>query len=211
MVFTDSDVRIQSGFFRDMLCDSTPSFSESRPIPVTEDSKDFALVLKILAGEPQQAVTQCTSWNQAENLYRAMQKYQLDRHHPWFTNVCKAWITENPIAALILACNHSTFDEELAVSAISMGFKAKPGDEIFDAKYFLRDHRDQSASYRKAYMLLPSNMTIPFYLSLGLKGALAYQKTFVQLSAGIPDWTWLAETFIGVIREIEAEVELSMR
>lgn len=193
-----------------MLCGSIPSSSESRPIPVTEKSADFALMLEIIAGEPSQAVSRCSGWSQAEVLYTAMQKYQLDRHQPWFTNACKTWVTENPVAALILACNHATFDEELATAAISVGFSAKSGDDLYDAKYFQRDNRDQSVSYRNAFMLLPSNMTIRFNLGLGLKGALAYQKTFIQLSAGIPDWAGLAATFVGAIREIEAEIAVSM-
>ncbi|GHJ86485.1 hypothetical protein NliqN6_2887 [Naganishia liquefaciens] len=205
----DFYLKANSDFFREMLSESIPSFSESRPIPIAENSEDFALMLKIIAGEPQQAVNQCTSWSQAEILYKVMQKYQLDRHQPWFTRVCKSWVTENPIAALILACNNSIFDEELAKAAIAVGFQERTGDEAFDAKYMLRDHRDQSTSYRKAFMLLPSNMTLRFYLDLGLKGALAYQKTFVQLSAGFPDWSGSAERFVGVIREIEAELESS--
>jgi hypothetical protein len=192
-----------------MLCGSIPSSSETRPIPVTETSKDFALMLKIIAGEPSQAVAQCSSWGQAEKLYKAMQKYQLDRHQPWFTSICKMWVTEDPIAALILACNHATFDEELATCAISTGFRAKSGDDLFDPRYFLRDSRDQSASYRNAFMLLPSNMTIRFYLDLGFKGTLAYHKTFFQLSAGVPDWAELAGIFVGEVRRIEEEIAVS--
>lgn len=135
-----------------------------------------------------------------------MQKYQLDRHQPWFTKMCCAWVAEDPLKALILACTHATFDEELALAAITNGLATKTSEDLFHASYFLRNKVEQSPSFRNAFLLLPSNTTIRLHFELGFKGSLAYNRTFVQLSAGIPDWQALARRFVGVVREIEAEM-----
>ncbi|KAI5452765.1 hypothetical protein NCC49_000511 [Naganishia albida] len=151
-----------------MLSHSSPSSSDTRPLPISESSEDFSLMLSIIAGDPTTAITQCLSWAQAERLYRMMQKYQLDRHQPWFTKMCCAWVAEDPLKALILACTHATFDEELALAAIANGLATKTSEDLFHASYFLRNKFEQSPSFRNAFLLLPSNTTIRLHFELGL-------------------------------------------
>jgi hypothetical protein len=162
-------------------------------------------MLSIIAGDPTTAVARCTGWSQAERLYRMMQKDQLDRQQPWFTKICCAWVVEDPVRALVVACTHAVFDEELAVAAITNGLGAKTSEELVNPTYFSRDKIEHSPSFRNAFLLLPSNTTIRLHLELGFKGSLAYNRTIVQLSAGIPDWRALARRFVEVVREIEGE------
>jgi hypothetical protein len=120
-----------SAVFRDMLCGSTASSSVNDPLPINEKSSYFRIMMMIVTGRPEDAINEPRCWSHAEKLYRMMDKYQLDGHQPWFSQMCGRWVKEDPLAALFLACNRPCIDTTLARYAIEDGMSVKTCSELY--------------------------------------------------------------------------------
>jgi hypothetical protein len=133
--------RTASGFFRDMLKDSTFTSSIDNPVKLEAHPDDVNILLTIIAGHPCQARKRFSDWDTSKSLYLLMQKYQLDRLQPWFSMFAGDYAREAPFEALILACNNPCFDEILARNAILYGIGDENADFLFDPAYFIQDFR----------------------------------------------------------------------
>lgn len=196
--------------FRDMLSISDPSSSAQKPLPITEKSAEFESMLLIITGRPHDAIHRIDNWKQATQLYRMMEKYQLDGHQPWFSEICALWLHEDPIDALLLACNRPIIDTVLARRAIADGFGNTTAGRLWELEYFRERERAPDAEHAsvRRQLLDPSNMTVRFGLDIGYKGLLAYNFTFAGLgSKQAPEaWTALAARFVETAKKIEMEM-----
>lgn len=195
-----------------MLSDSIPSITIDNPLPVEEGSVDFEIMLLIITGYPQEVLGRVKSWNQAERLYRLVDKYQLEGHGPWFSELCRPHADEQPWEALFLACNQVLADATIIRAAISEGFFRAPTSVVCNKAYFkctstrFNDEDEGSGMVTTKHRTLDSsNITIALGMKLGFKGLLAYNLTFASLAAAGygADWVRLAERFITNIRQIE--------
>lgn len=191
-----------------MLNDSIPSSSFYNPLPMEEGSVDFEIMLMIITGHPQQVLQWVTHWNQTERLYRLVDKYQLEGHRPWFSEICSSHAAEKPWEALFLACNQSHADATIIRAAISQGFQNGPTSIVCNGAYFhITSFHDEDGNRvtTKHQTLDSSNITISLGMNLGFKGLLAYNITFASLASSDDEVEWgrLAERFIAKIREIE--------
>lgn len=193
-----------------MLSSSTPSSSDEDPLPISEPSNDFEIMLLIITGRPNDAVNQPLTWHRAAGLYRMMDKYQLDGHQPWFSDMCGRYVNEEPIEGLFLACNRPCIDTTLARYAITDGIPKKTAAQLYNKRYFLSGCWSDSTSGSSSTpypVLAPTNMKAKFGLRLGFKGLLAYNLTFAKLkTTPIPDWHNLAIKFVANARLIEQEI-----
>ncbi|KAJ9101842.1 hypothetical protein QFC21_003182 [Naganishia friedmannii] len=204
----DFFLKANSGVFRDMLSSSTPSSSNDHPISLDEDCDDFNIMLLIITGRPYDAIHETQSWKQAARLYRMMDKYQLDGHQPWFSEMCGLWVNVNPLEALFLAYNRPCIDTILARYAIADGIANMSAEalDIVGERYFLNIWLPGKSNIS----LAPSNMTVKFGLRLGFKRLLAYCLTFANLQKNAaPDWNALAVRFVANARLIEREINPS--
>ncbi|KAJ9101021.1 hypothetical protein QFC20_005305 [Naganishia adeliensis] len=209
-----------------MLSESTPSSSAENPLPISEMSADFDILLLIITGRPQETINRHKNWAQATRLYRMMEKYQLDGHQPWFSDMCVAWLHEYPLAALFLACNRPTIDTTLARHAIADGLAKIDAANLHRANpaFFREECRSSGSDYRR-WLFDPANTTVRFGLNLGYKGLLAYNYTFAGLaptpsashassmyacsSTSRPaetDWQALAAKFVETVKQVELEM-----
>lgn len=196
-----------------MLSISNPTSSVESPLLITEKSRDFETILLIITGRPRDAIHRPDSWKQAVKLYRMMEKYQLDGHQPWFSEICALWLHEDPIDALFLACNRPSIDVVLARRVIADGFANATTDQLRDPEYCRQrgpSSSESEAKHSKARrrLLDPSNMTVRFGLDIGYKGLLAYNFTFAGLGTreNPEAWTALAVRFVETARKIEMEI-----
>lgn len=202
------------------MLNSIPSITVANPLPIEEGSVDFEIMLLIITGHPQEVLGRVKTWSQAERLYRLVDKYQLEGHRPWFSELCRANADEQPWEALFLACNQGHADATIIRAAIAEGFFRGPTSVVCNKAYFectstrfnegtsTRLNEDAAASgmiTTKHRTLDSSNITIALGLKLGFKGLLAYNLTFASLAAAGygADWLRLAERFIAAIRKIE--------
>jgi hypothetical protein len=111
-----------SGFFRDMLDDSISSFSNDNPLPMYENSVDLEIVLTTITGRAQHILHQIKTWSQAKTLHDIADKYQLDAHRPWFSQICRRNAVQEPWEAIFLATNQSPMDTDLIHTALADGF-----------------------------------------------------------------------------------------
>jgi hypothetical protein len=96
-----------SGFFRNMLLHSTSSSSLENPIELEEELEHLEAILTLISGHPCQAVWQCDNWDTARNLYRSVQKYELDRVLPWISQLAATtWIL--PVSGRLSAWRATT-------------------------------------------------------------------------------------------------------
>lgn len=204
-----------SPFFRDMLENSVASSSLQNPIPVDESCKDFGTMLLVITGQPYEALNRTIAdWDHAVRLYRIAEKYQLDGHRRWFSEICCRKAAKRPIEALIMACDQPQFDFDLAKCAIAEGFPTIIVHKSFDPLNFLDSEIDQAGPAELNSLVVElldaSNMSLKFRLRLGFKGTVAYNHTFTGLKDGslLPDWSLLANKFIGTMRKIERELRL---
>lgn len=193
-----------------MLSISNPSSSAQNPLPITEKSTEFESTLLIITGRPHDAIHRTENWKQAVQLYRMVEKYQLDGHQPWFSEICALRLHEEPLDALLLACNRPSIDTVLARRAIADGFGNATTSRLWDLEYFRDRERSSDSEHASArrQLLDPSNMTVRFGLDIGYKGLLAYNFTFAGLaSKEEPEaWTALAVRFVETVRKIEMEM-----
>jgi hypothetical protein len=160
----------QSGFFRDMLCDSKFTSSVDNPITLEEGSWRLKTVLLLIAGHPCAAMKHCSCWLDAQALYLTMQKYQLDRLRPWFSKALGQYAYAAPLETLCLACSNPCFDEELARHAILLGMAQATAKDIFNPEYFVPDQATKSEQDRKRCLLHPFNTKAKLSIDLGSKG-----------------------------------------
>lgn len=202
-----------------MLSESTPSSSLEKPLPISESSVDFDILLLIITGRPQETVNLHKGWTQATRLYRMMEKYQLDSHQPWFSDMCVAWLHENPLAALFLACDRPTIDTTLARHAIAHGLAKINASNCHRANplLFREGARSSGEDDYRRWLFDPANTTLRFGLQLGYKGLLAYNYTFANLApkptpsnsmyhTSEPeetDWQDLAAKFVENAKQVE--------
>ena len=213
-----------SGFFRDMLSDSKPSTSAKDPLPLTENSEDWDIVLLVITGRMNELDYRHNSWTQAARLYQIARKYQLDSHRPWFTDICNFWLHESPIDALVLACNGPEIDLRMSQHAIESLWRVNPDDLYYGNPQFFR-----SASFRsptamlypfatssdlKRALLDASNVSLRFGIALGYKASLAYHQAFASLAAGpwgkpetAHEWQCVAIRFLNAVHDVEIELK----
>jgi hypothetical protein len=150
-----------------------------------------------------------------------MEKYQLDGHQPWFSDMCVAWLHENPLAALFLACNRPTIDTTLARHAIADGLAKIDAANLHRANptFFREGCRSSGSDYRR-WLFDPANTTVRFGMNLGYKGLLAYNYTFAGLAPtpstssssmyssrpADADWQALAAKFVETAKQVELEM-----
>ncbi|KAJ9113915.1 hypothetical protein QFC19_000109 [Naganishia cerealis] len=172
-------------------------------------------MLLIITGRQYDAVNEPKSWRDAAKLYQMMDKYQLDGHQPWFSELCGRWVKEAPLEALFIACNRPSIDTTLARYAIEDGMSQKSPAELFDTRYF-RYYWEITARW----MMAPPNTTLQFGLDLGFKGLLTYNLTFADIrdyapgkgtSAEVQDrspprWRELAINFVDNARRVEQQM-----
>lgn len=208
-----------------MLSDSTPSTSAEKPLPLSESSEDWDIVLLIITGRAQGVGSQShKSWNQAARLYQISQKYQLDSHRHWFTEICVFWLHEQPLEALILACDRPEIDEPLVQHAIVSLWKADP-----NALYNANPHLFRTAmpitlpmapyatiGDLKRSLLDASNITLKLGVALGYKGSLAYNFAFAGLATGsggrldtFDEWQCLSLRFLSALRVVGHEITMA--
>ncbi|KAJ9113842.1 hypothetical protein QFC19_000035 [Naganishia cerealis] len=136
----DYYLKAASEFFRDMLESSVASSSSQTPIPVDETAEDFEIMLRIITGQGHGVLAQPpATWYHAARIYRLVGIYQLDGHQNWFSALCESMSAENPMEALIQACDRPTIDTILARNAILEGFTTANSsnfNQMFDARYF---------------------------------------------------------------------------
>ncbi|KAJ9101022.1 hypothetical protein QFC20_005306 [Naganishia adeliensis] len=214
----DFILKASSIFFRDMLTSSTPSSSQENPLPIDEDSNVFITVLLIVTGHAQEAIAGPDDWTQAKKLYLIMQKYQLDIHQAWFSEMCSRRVIEKPLEALFLACNQPYIDTTLARAAICDGMANSSPAKLFDKSYFVHETSqysgypmDSPSNPFKLDLLNTRNTTIKFGIKLGFKGLLAYNATFTTVSSSTPTtsatWYDLAAKFVTNVRQVERDMQ----
>jgi hypothetical protein len=201
-----------------MLSSSLSSSNEDHPLPIDEDSNNFITVLLIVTGHPQEAILRPENWPQAKKLYLVMQKYQLDIHQTWFSEMCSRFVVEQPLDALFLACNQPYIDTTLAKAAISDGLANSSPAQLFNRDYFVHEITqlsgyplDSTSNPFKLDLLNTRNTTIKFGIRLGFKGSLAYNATFTNVSASTPTttstWYELAAKFVANAKQVEREMQ----
>ncbi|KAJ9116898.1 hypothetical protein QFC22_004555 [Naganishia vaughanmartiniae] len=200
---------------RDMLETSIPSFNEEHHIPVSESSQDFRIMLLIITGRPQDVLGRPpTSWDHVVRLYRPVDKYRLDGHQHWFSQLCAEEAAKTPVQALIMACGQPIIDITLARYAIAEGFSKTTTSKMHDPDHFddAKSQYESSGVYRRvAHMLDASNMKLRFRIKLGFKGSMAYSHIFEDLaSVSVPNWNDLANHFVANARYIEYRLDKSI-
>lgn len=211
-----------------MLEHSTASSSAQNPILVDEVSGDLETMLLIITGRPHAALDRVPqTWDHVVQLYRLVEKYQLDGHQLWFSELCAKGAIKKPIEALIMACDRPSIDTSLAKYVISEGFPTLGADQApFDSKYFSKATTQTTTAYDShghgytasvRHALEPNNMTLDFRMQLGFRGLAAYTHTFkclceISTSTNIRptpvksiDWHALANDFVTNVRYIEAK------
>ncbi|KAJ9101847.1 hypothetical protein QFC21_003187 [Naganishia friedmannii] len=96
------------------------------------------------------------------------------------------------IAALFAACEGPVIDKTLATRAIRDGF-SNMAPKPWNSKRCLLDNQ----SRLPGELLAPSDLTLAFRNTLGLKGLAAYTHTFARLPQVAPDWEALALSTTG--------------
>jgi hypothetical protein len=188
-----------------MLQHSSPSSSLVKPIALDEDHEVLESLLMIISGHPCETEDAGRyDWETAKQLYRLMQKYQLDRLRPWFTMIAGDHVNEAPLEALCIACNNPCFDEELARSAILYGIEELSPADLFDSGYFVNDKEGISVERRKACLLNPGNARAKLSLDLGDKGWFGYCRAFSSIGNNT-DWQCIAQRFIKGVRDFKSE------
>lgn len=170
------------------------------PLPLDEDSIDLEVMFSIITGHAHDVTDRAKGWEHAERLYRLVNKYQLENHRPWFSQICRTHAAEEPWQALFLACNQYPMDYDLIKSAI-LGFGNKSSAEIWRDSYFRNQNTD--ADGVKCWSILqPGNITILFGQKLGFRGLIAYNLSFDSIktaAAGVASdsaWTVRADLFV---------------
>lgn len=120
-----------------MLSSSVPSTTNENPLPISEPSQDLEVMLLIITGRPHDAINRPMTWRRAADLYRMMDKYQLDGHQHWFSDMCGRYIKKQRLQPLFLACNRPIIDTTLARYAIADGLSTKNGADVYQERYFL--------------------------------------------------------------------------
>lgn len=191
-----------------MLENSIACSGAADPIPVAETSHNFEIMLLIITGRPQSVLSRPpTSWESASRLYRLVDKYQVDGHQHWFSELCSKEAVKKPVQALIMACSRPSIDITLARYAIAEGFSTIAARDMFETRLFQdpkAEYEDHGRHGRVVQMLDASNMTLRFRIKLGFKGSMAYSHTFANLAQGsAPNWNNLANRFVSNSRYIE--------
>jgi hypothetical protein len=154
-----------------MLNDSMASTTLENPLPIDETSADFEIMLLVITGRTQEAVTRVSNWSQAQRLLDMSVKYQLDGHRHCFSLICRARASDDPWEAVFLACNQHPCDLDLLRDAI-LCMEEQTTDLLFKPAYFLTiatSHgRPCQSNFRTA------NIRIAFGLRLGVRGVLGY-------------------------------------
>ncbi|KAJ9116896.1 hypothetical protein QFC22_004553 [Naganishia vaughanmartiniae] len=210
----DYFLKAASEFFRDMLDRSVQSSSLENPISVDEASNDFEIMLLIITGRPHAVLGRAPqTWEHAEKLYRLVDKYQLDGHQLWFSELCAKEAGKQPIQALILACDRPCVDTTLARCAIAEGIPGlSANDPTITTVNFVQpsgasDGFHRMGNHMKYHVLEPNNMTLDFRLRLGFKGLVAYTHTFQGSSqSSTIDWNAMANKFVANVRSIEEKL-----
>lgn len=199
-----------------MLGDSISSSSMDNPLPVDDNSVEFEIMLHIITGRPQGVVSRVETWELARILYDLADKYQLDAHRPWFSQICRNHASQEPWEAIFLSTNHSPMDQLLVRSAITDGFKKHGIDGLFNPAYF-KEIKYDPAGNKCWSTFRASNTTIAFGTRLGLSGLMAYNLTFgtIKNPSGmaqhgtnrkcINKWHLWADEFVQNIRDIESQ------
>lgn len=194
------------------------SSTDDRPLPIEEDSYNFITILLIITGRPQEATSRPENWPQAKQLYLMMQKYQLDIHQTWFSEMCSKFVDDSPLDALFLACNQPYIDTTLAKAAICDGMANSSPAQLFNAVYFVHEithfsgySMELASNPFKLDLLHPRNTTFQFGIHLGFKGLLAYNATFQHVSSKTQTttstWYDLAAKFVVNARKVEREIQ----
>jgi hypothetical protein len=179
------------------------------PLLVDVNSTDFETMLLIITGrDPQTVIHGAEDWKHAQQLFSLMKSYKLNNYHPWFSQICQQCADEEPWEAIFLACNQTPFDKDLFMTAMVKGFKHKPFDTVCNPIYF--EEISETASGRGCWKTMTASNIKPLLgLRLGLRGLLAYQKTF-SLVWPLEDtdkmhWHKWATQFAQRMQVIEAE------
>lgn len=186
-----------------MLNNSIAPSSMASTLPVSEDYADFEIMLSIITGSHQDAIDRVRNWNQAERLYALIEKYQIESHRPWFSQMCSNHADGGPWTALLLGCNQSPLDTIIIRTAISQGFRNRKASILLVRSYFVK------VTKHKHETLDSSNISMELGVRLGHIGLLAYKITFSGLEekGNVVDWDSLAERFAGNVRAIEKTIK----
>lgn len=172
------------------------------PIAINEPSNDFEAMLFIITGNHQRVLNSERTVRDADRLYHLVDKYQLNAHRHWFSEMYGNQASLDgvgvAIAALFAACEGPVIDETLAIRAIRDGF-SRTTSKRWNAEFCFLDTRSRLAGE----LLAPNNLTLAFRKKLGFKGLMAFTHTFTNLPQANPDWEALAFAFVENVRLIE--------
>jgi hypothetical protein len=215
--------RINSGLFREMLNGSAAPTSIDSPLSVDEHSEDFEIMLLILNGRGDEVMDRAKTWEYSAKLYGLVDKYRIEGHRYWFSQICRSQAAKASWEAIFLACKQSPVDTTIIGPAIAEGFATRLFSEVCDPSYFTNLHAEHGAyssfknpnSYpdgrgkHKHWVLDAGNISILLGRCLGHTGLLAYTLTFSGLAScpvdKYPDWNSLSQRFIRNVLAIEAQ------
>ncbi|KAJ9101848.1 hypothetical protein QFC21_003188 [Naganishia friedmannii] len=198
----DCRLKAASQFFRDLLSHMAAPSTYRNPVVIKETAKDFEAILFIIIGNHRRVLNQERSVRDADRLYHLVDKYQLDAHRHWFSEIYGTQASLDglgvAIAALFAACEGPIIDENLAIRAIRDGF-SHTTPKRFNAQFCFLDTRSRLAGE----LLAPNNLTLAFRKKLGFKGLMAFTQTFANLPQANPNWEALAFAFVENVKRIE--------
>jgi hypothetical protein len=137
--------RINSGLFREMLNGSAAPTSIDSPLSVDEHSEDFEIMLLILNGRGDEVMDRAKTWEYSAKLYGLVDKYRIEGHRYWFSQICRSQAAKAPWEAIFLACKQSPVDTTIIGPAIAEGFATRLFSEVCDPSYFTNLHAEHGA------------------------------------------------------------------
>lgn len=183
-----------------MLNDSVPSSSIDNPLPLEEESIDLEIMFTVMTGRTHGLPPRAANWAQAARLYQLVDKYQVDGYRPWSSLICRAHATEEPWEALFLACNQTPADYDMIRTAIGQGF-AKLDRTIRCSELHFKTMLTALDGTRCSSTMRASNMHFASGMRLGLRGLLAYNATFYNITTGgdakVTTWLEFGDRFVG--------------
>lgn len=193
-----------------MLEQCAGATTDDKPLLVNDSSADFGIIIQIIIGRGLDVVYEIQNWAQARRLFSTMESYKLHAFNPWFSQICQDRAAEEPWEAIFLACNQAPFDKDLIMTAMIQGFKEQPFSTICKTIYYKETNATEEGGECWS-TLLASNIKPRLGIKLGLRGALAYQSTFNEVSslAGSKTISWhnWADKFVRNMSDIEEEYE----
>jgi hypothetical protein len=192
------------------MLDRNRATTRDKPLLVAENSTDLEIILLIITGLGPCVVYRATNWKHAQRLFAIMESYKLYAYHPWFSQICRAHVREEPWEAIFLACNQSPFDKDLIMAAMVEGFRHQPFSLICKPSYYKKTNITGADSECWS-ALTATNIKPLFGMKLGLRGVMAYHSTFEAISPlpgykTFPWYSW-ADKFVRSMSDMEAVYE----